>query len=183
MDSEEILLVPQPSEEDDAVIEFSGTICEQARQDRTNRINRIMVIPFVIIFVVLLVSAVVCLAYSNYVLFGILFSLFIVDIIFLIAMFAPNRKWRLWNETYLSTTITITICAGTVISNVSCFPRSIVKSVEKVKAVIDVGEWYYIIFKFGDIGNSWVCQKDLLTKGTIDEFEKIFEGKIVRKQK
>ena len=55
------------------------------------------------------------------------------------------------------------------------------KPLEKVKKVIDVGEWYYFIFKFGDISNSWVCQKDLIRQGTIEEFEKLFENKIVRK--
>ena len=54
------------------------------------------------------------------------------------------------------------------------------KPISKVKKVIDMGEWYYIIFKFGDISNSWICQKDLITQGTIEDFEKIFEGKIKR---
>lgn len=54
------------------------------------------------------------------------------------------------------------------------------KPLKKVKKVIDVGEWYYFIFKYGNISNSWVCQKNLITKGTIEEFEKLFEGKIER---
>ena len=57
------------------------------------------------------------------------------------------------------------------------------KPLKKVKKVIDCGKWYYIIFKFGDITNAWVCQKDLIVKGTIEDFERLFEGKIVRKIK
>ena len=51
---------------------------------------------------------------------------------------------------------------------------------DKVKTILDYGDWYYIIFKFGDMSNSWICQKDLIVKGTNEEFEKIFEGKIKR---
>ena len=56
----------------------------------------------------------------------------------------------------------------------------VTKPIGKVKTILDYGDWYYIIFKFGDMSNSWVCQKDLIVKGTIEEFEKIFEGKIKR---
>lgn len=55
------------------------------------------------------------------------------------------------------------------------------RPVSKVRKVIDMGDWYYIIFKFGDITNSWVCQKNLIIKGTIEDFEKLFDEKIIRK--
>ena len=50
-----------------------------------------------------------------------------------------------------------------------------------VKQVRDFGEFYEIIFPFGKISDKFICQKDLLTIGTIEDFEKLFEGKIVRK--
>ena len=50
-----------------------------------------------------------------------------------------------------------------------------------VKQVRDFGEFYEIIFPFGKISEKYICQKDLLTIGTIEDFEKLFEGKIVRK--
>lgn len=56
------------------------------------------------------------------------------------------------------------------------------KSLQKVKKVIDAGGWYYIIFKYGDITNAWGCEKDLIVKGTLEEFEKVFEGKIIREK-
>lgn len=57
------------------------------------------------------------------------------------------------------------------------------KPLSKIKKVVDCGEWYNIVFKFGDITNSWVCQKNLISVGTIEEFEKLFEGKIKREVK
>ena len=57
------------------------------------------------------------------------------------------------------------------------------RNLEDVKRVEDHGEWYYLVFPVGKTSTSFVCQKDLLVKGTIEEFEKLFENKIVCKVK
>ncbi|MEG1609079.1 MAG: hypothetical protein RR348_04350, partial [Clostridia bacterium] len=57
---------------------------------------------------------------------------------------------------------------------------TVVKSVLKIKKIIDVGEWYQILFYFPYKDPYFICQKDLITKGTIEDFEKLFEGKIVK---
>jgi len=57
-----------------------------------------------------------------------------------------------------------------------------IREIEKVKVVIDYGECFDIVFR-GDTSWWWVCQKDLITKGTIEDFEKLFEGKIKRNSK
>jgi hypothetical protein len=53
---------------------------------------------------------------------------------------------------------------------------------EGIKGVRDFGEYYVLIFR--GLGNfsQIICQKDLLTNGTIEQFEELFDGKIVRKQ-
>ena len=57
--------------------------------------------------------------------------------------------------------------------------------IDTVAVVIDCGEWYHISWnrKVGFGPERFICQKDLLTHGTIEEFEKLFEGKIVQKHK
>lgn len=50
--------------------------------------------------------------------------------------------------------------------------------IKDVKEVKDYGEFYYLTFLFGKYSYHFVCQKDLLTKGSIDEFEALFDGKI-----
>jgi len=50
-----------------------------------------------------------------------------------------------------------------------------------VKKVYDYGEFYFISFYFGKISCYFICQKSLLTQGTIEDFEKLFDGKIVKK--
>ncbi len=47
-----------------------------------------------------------------------------------------------------------------------------------VKEVRDYGEFYYFVFKV--YSYRFVCQKDLLTQGSIEEFENLFAGKIKR---
>lgn len=53
--------------------------------------------------------------------------------------------------------------------------------IEDVKEVKDYGEFYYLTFPFGKYSYRFVCQKDLLSQGTLEDFEALFEGKIVRK--
>ncbi len=50
-----------------------------------------------------------------------------------------------------------------------------------VKQVRDFGEFYELTFPFGKISDKFICQKNLLTIGTIQEFESLFDGKIIRK--
>lgn len=165
------------------VIVFSGTVSEDVRLDRMNRINRVMIIPFIVMEAILAVLITLCFVYSFYDALYALAPILVISLIYIVWVYIPNKKNRLWYEAYLTSPFTIAIRNG-IITN-SYFQQSRLvaggKSVSRVKRVIDCGEWYYIIFKFGDIGNSWVCQKDLLIQGTIEDFEKLFEGKIIRK--
>lgn len=50
--------------------------------------------------------------------------------------------------------------------------------IEDVKCVRDFGEFYELVFPFGKVSENYICQKDLLTKGTLEEFEALFADKI-----
>ena len=49
--------------------------------------------------------------------------------------------------------------------------------IESIHNVYDFGEYYHL----WEAGDMFLCQKNLLTKGSLEEIEKIFEGKITRK--
>ena len=52
--------------------------------------------------------------------------------------------------------------------------------ISSVIQIVDHGEWYDVKYAFGEVKNvQTVIQKNLLTKGTIEEFEQIFEDKVV----
>lgn len=55
------------------------------------------------------------------------------------------------------------------------------KYIEDVKCVYDHGEFYELTFPFGKISDKYICQKKLLIEGSIEEFEELFGGKIVKK--
>ena len=52
--------------------------------------------------------------------------------------------------------------------------------IKDVKLVRDYGDFYDIVFPFGKMSEYFVCQKNLLSKGTLEEFEALFEGKLER---
>ena len=55
------------------------------------------------------------------------------------------------------------------------------KTVSEVKFVTDYGNFYELVFA-NDMKTKgkFICQKDLIVKGTLEEFEAFFENKIVR---
>ncbi len=57
------------------------------------------------------------------------------------------------------------------------------KLISDIKRVVDYGEFYDVKFRFGKISDKFICQKSLLTKGTLEEFESLFSDKLVRKIK
>lgn len=52
--------------------------------------------------------------------------------------------------------------------------------IKSIKKVTDYGEFYFIGFSKFLAVEDIVCQKNLLKKGTLEEFEALFEDKIVR---
>ena len=56
-----------------------------------------------------------------------------------------------------------------------------IKSIDRVKSVIDYGEWYQIEFRLPGNSQRFICQKDLITQGTIEDFENLFADKIIRR--
>lgn len=59
-----------------------------------------------------------------------------------------------------------------------CQSGTITRSLLDVKCVFDCGDWYYIQFYFPH-HKYFACQKNLLTEGTIEQFEELFKSNIV----
>ena len=56
-----------------------------------------------------------------------------------------------------------------------------VAHINDVSKVVDHGDFYQLVFPYGKKTNKFICQKDLLTRGSLAEFEALFIGKIERK--
>ena len=56
------------------------------------------------------------------------------------------------------------------------------RTLDQVETVIDFGEGYYVKFAPAFKCPHFVCQKSLLVSGSVEEFEKLFVGKMVRER-
>ncbi|MBR2985874.1 MAG: hypothetical protein IKC58_04690 [Clostridia bacterium] len=54
------------------------------------------------------------------------------------------------------------------------------RAVSSVETVIDIGSGYIIEFEYEVRNPFFLCQKDLIVKGSIEQFEELFKDKIVR---
>ena len=59
--------------------------------------------------------------------------------------------------------------------------NKITRHFDDIVCVNDFGEHYKIKFKFPHKSIYFLCQKDLIVQGTLEEFETLFQDKLVRK--
>lgn len=64
-----------------------------------------------------------------------------------------------------------------------CRKKKYVNSLSNVSKVVDLGDFYSIRVNQCLEHARFMCKKDLLTQGTLEEFENLFADKMVRKEK
>ena len=52
---------------------------------------------------------------------------------------------------------------------------------DNISKVVDYGDCYKIYFKLFYKNQSFICQKDLIKEGTLDEFENLFSNELIKK--
>lgn len=104
------------------------------------------------------------------------FWVFILPALFLALSIIPRITYKKYTH---QSPICIYIDKGTIVINFKFNSQTL--DISKVKAVYDYGNFYEIIpeniFNF----SVFICQKDLLTDGTLEEFEALFDGKTMPK--
>ena len=162
------------------MIEFFGTLDEQCQKEINKRTRIMLAIVFTCFTVLLGIIPTVVLYIQQdedfYEFFGLTVLLVIVSFIF----WLPINVIRKPPEG-TSTDVLIQIDGSYIMRSGFGAVQTQKKPLSKVKKVIDVGEWYYVVFKGGSLNSAFVCQKNLLKQGTLDEFEALFEDKIIRK--
>ena len=155
------------------MIEFNGYITGVSEKHFSKR-SRAFVQNLFIVFLLLVLPTVVVIAIktheSTVPLVYVSFSA-----LSLLAIRLPKSK----KERQKMNPKKITIQDGVMIAINGYGPDS--KLVSDVKEVRDYGEFYEIVFPFGKMSTNFICQKDLLVKGSLEKFEKIFKDKLVRK--
>lgn len=103
------------------------------------------------------------------------FSFFIVFVILFVALASKRPSPKSYTLILPSKVI---IEDGLISAENSKF--HICRKIDDIKWIIDRGDWYQIKFYFPHNNSRFRCQKNLLSKGSIDDFERMFEGKVVR---
>lgn len=159
------------------MIEFHGVLpdeCQKFKIKAVKKSDTLLTVIYAVVFTVSAAITAVCgiLKTDDFVEWlTITITLLIISIMLPISYIIGNKRFSNFNPE-----IRITIENGQI-TNGNTF-NTVTKPLSKVKKVIDCGDWYAIVFKFGGLSNSWICHKALLVQGTIDEFEKLFDGKL-----
>ena len=154
------------------MIEFNGEITGNCKKYMLKRSSRLGVIAALIVAVLFEIPAIILLSIMLDWIF--IITLPVLCLFVFLAGATPDPKTH---SSILPTKVSITT-TNEIISESESFHYT--RSIEDVKEVVDFGEWYHIFFYPECKNGHFVCQKDLLTKGSIEEFEKIFEGKVIR---
>ena len=104
---------------------------------------------------------------------NILLFLFPLAIFATLSMIPPSKKVQ---KSFVPQRIYINLDNEEIIHECEKMKRS--HSLQSIKSIIDYGEWYYFEFDFTNRDIYYICQKDLLTQGTLEDFEILFSRKI-----
>ena len=154
------------------MIVFSGYLHYTTQKYLLKRIQKITAIGAVIMFLLLVIPSFFIWIYGD------IWVFFVVTLFGTLGMFVITRQNLI---DACPTRITIDIKGNEIFGEYRKGAGS--RSIDEVKKVIDMGEFYHILFYFPNQWANCICQKDLIVEGTIEEFEKLFEDKIVRKYK
>jgi len=83
-------------------------------------------------------------------------------------LFIPKSK----SEQKKITPKRITVDADHIVAIADRYSEA--KLVKESNGLLDYGEYYEVSFPFGKLSEKFICQKNLLTQGTLTEFEQIF---------
>ena len=155
------------------MIEFKGEISGKCKKFVLNRYkNTIFIIMLIVGLVFGAITVLVALHWKS-----IALVFLIVDFFPLICSLFPVSKET--QRRNLPTRVFIDELDKCVV--IQCENDERFHMFSKLKRVVDYGDFYDFEFHFPDRDLFAVCQKKLLTKGTFEEFEMLFEGKIERK--
>lgn len=155
------------------MIEFRGKLSQKSMNFMIKRERKNGMISGGIASAILLIPVIICSIKIDPIC-----SLFILVLILLTFLSgAPLKK----NELSIIAPNNVYIVGDEIVSKSERFSCS--NLVESVTKVEDYGEFYFLKFDYSHRCGRFICQKDLITQGTIEEFEEIFKDKIVREVK
>ncbi|MBQ7374139.1 MAG: hypothetical protein IJW64_06255 [Clostridia bacterium] len=127
------------------------------------------VLAIIVVFIIFVIPTVI---------FSILYSLWLLFILFLSPFFIFVFS-RVDND--LSVLLPIKVEISEVLIEMENKTSKKTRLLSDIKNVIDYGKWYIIQFYKPQKDRYFICQKDLLVEGNIEDFERLLNGKFIRK--
>lgn len=153
------------------VIEFDGYLTGTAEK---HFFNRTKILTKNKVFAILLLVLPAIIVFSFYFNLHILFKIYVV-IVMVLSSFLMIPRSKKTKKEIVPKRIYVDGESLVCISDKNAESRL----VSDVKRVTDFGEFYEIAFPFGKISANFICQKNLLSKGSLEDFETLFDGEIV----
>ena len=162
------------------MIEFDGIISSKCKKFFLSDGRQYVAIGF-LIGMFPLIGASIWLAIDGYSLFAWCVVPIILMFLFFILLKPGTKLYDFFNVAYVGDLMfNVQISDGVLSAEIG--KRCDVRNINDIKKIVDYGDWYKIYFYFPHKSNAFICQKDLITQGTIEEFEEMFAGYIVKKQ-
>ncbi len=175
------------------IIEFRGELSDKCKKSYFKKLRNFLYL-FSLISLSIISAPLIIMGIKFGFLYYILFFLIIVLVVCLVTPIALEKES--WNKTFPVKIIIENDEIAAINSEQAskldfdangieslCVDGSFItniKSISEVRKIVDFGEWYYIFFSSKYVVTDCICQKDLINKGSIEEFEKLFEGQIER---
>lgn len=154
-------------------IEFRGYISGKAEK-RFRMKSRIIGLQIILITILLFCPGILIFGIKTQTQIIVKITIF-ASVAFLLMAFIPKSKkeWKSLTPKRIFIDEDCIVCVADKYTDT--------KYIDDVKKVYDRDEYYELVFPVGKISEKFICQKDLLSKGSIEEFEALFEEKIERK--
>lgn len=155
------------------MIVFNGELSENNKKFLNRKMRNVNIISTCILSIILVIPITLAVVFDDTI-WAIAYIIIPALILFSVVPI-PKKKW----DTICPTEISIN--DETVIIHGETFHQE--REISQLKRIIDFGDCYKIEFVFPHKSFSCLCQKNLMVKGTLEEFEKRFADIIVRKAK
>lgn len=155
------------------MIVFNGELSENNKKFLNRKMKNVSIISTCILSIILVIPITLAVVFDDTI-WAIAYIIIPALILFSVVPI-PKKKWNTICPTEIS------INDETVIIHGETFHQE--REISQLKRIIDFGDCYKMEFVFPHKSFSCLCQKNLIVKGTPEEFEERFADIIVRKAK
>mgnify|MGYP004563050023 CR=1 FL=1 len=155
------------------MIVFNGELSENNKKFLKRKMKNVSIFSTCILSIILVIPITLAVVFDD-IIWAIAYIIIPALILFSVVPI-PKKKWNTICPTEIS------INDETVIIHGETFHQE--REISQLKRIIDFGDCYKMEFVFPHKSFSCLCQKNLIVKGTLEEFEERFADIIVRKAK